>query len=204
MDAWLYIVMLGVAIAGFAWMMPKNGGKPEQAAFAGEEAYRQLLEDLEAENRELFDAVAKFKQENDATVEKLGRRIVQMERQMKEWTDGPIPSAASPAEATLPPPSPSSPNAAPNAERPLPHPLRPTPNEEEIDPAAREAAAGAIPEETEIEPDAAPTTIRGRYPELLDMHDKGRSIEHIAKATGKNKGEVQLILQLARREERHA
>jgi DNA-directed RNA polymerase specialized sigma24 family protein len=33
------------------------------------------------------------------------------------------------------------------------------------------------------------------------MHDKGRSIEQIAKAMGINKGEVQLILQLVRREE---
>ena len=36
------------------------------------------------------------------------------------------------------------------------------------------------------------------------MHEKGKSVEQIAKATGMNKGEVQLILQLARREERHA
>lgn len=202
MDPWLYIVMLGFAITGFAWMMPRNAGKPEEKAFAGEDAYRQLLEDLEAENRELFDAVAKFKQENDATVEKLGRRVVEMERQMKEWTDGPI--AASPAEAPLPPLSPPSPNAALNAASQLPISLRPTPNGHDIDPAAREVAVGFAPEDPAIEPGAPPTTIRGRYPELLDMHDNGRSIEHIAKATGKNKGEVQLILQLARREERHA
>jgi hypothetical protein len=55
----------------------------------------------------------------------------------------------------------------------------------------------------EIEPAVVipPTSIRGRYPELLELYDKGRSVEQIAKAMGLNKGEVQLILQLARREE---
>ena len=56
-----------------------------------------------------------------------------------------------------------------------------------------------IPEEILI----PPTTIRGRYPELFNMHDKGRSVEQIAKALGMNKGEVQLILQLVRREEEY-
>ncbi|MBO9597655.1 MAG: hypothetical protein J7559_07540, partial [Cohnella sp.] len=58
--------------------------------------------------------------------------------------------------------------------------------------------------EPEKEPESIqvpPTSIRGRYPELLALHDKGRSVEQIAKALGLNKGEVQLVLQLARREE---
>jgi len=44
-------------------------------------------------------------------------------------------------------------------------------------------------------------TVRARYKELFDLHDSGKSIEYIAKKLGKNKGEVQLIIGLARQEE---
>ncbi|MBO9600300.1 MAG: hypothetical protein J7559_21085, partial [Cohnella sp.] len=83
---WLSVVLLGVAITGYAWMMPKTSSKGKDSEFSSESAYEQLLEDLEAENRELVDAVAKFKREQDETVDKLSRRIVDMEHQMKLWS----------------------------------------------------------------------------------------------------------------------
>jgi len=193
---WLSIVLLGVAITGYAWMMPKSNGKGKETEFVSEAAYNQLLEDLEAENRELVDAVAKFKREQDETVDRLGRRIVDMEQQLKKWSD-----QASPIPAT---PDYKSPIAAP--------PSFPT-NERDVSsinnellapsshPAADTPTLVAVPIVEDIAIEIPPTTIRGRYPELLEMHDKGRSVEQIAKAMGMNKGEVQLILQLVRREE---
>lgn len=44
-------------------------------------------------------------------------------------------------------------------------------------------------------------SVRERYAELFELYDHGKSIDMVAKATGMARGEVQLILQLAKREE---
>jgi hypothetical protein len=186
-DPWLSIVLLGAAITGYAWMLPKTNVRGKETEFVSEAAYDRLLEDLETENRELVDAVAKFKKEQDETVDKLGRRIVDMEHQMKKWQEQSPPSAM---------PIDSKPPNLPTNTFPSNEIVMPTPSTE---PAREEPLNPITPEVDTIE--LPPTTIRGRYPELLELHDKGRSVEQIAKAMGLNKGEVQLILQLARREE---
>lgn len=43
-------------------------------------------------------------------------------------------------------------------------------------------------------------TIRARFPALFELHDEGKSVDAIAKSIGMNKGEVQLILRLDKRE----
>ncbi len=192
---WLSIVLLGVAITGYAWMMPKQGSRDKGGEFSAESAYEQLMEDLEAENRELVDAVAKFKREQDETVDKLNRRIVDMEHQMKLW------SLQAQAAATM--------QAATVAPAGVPSAPAPVSETREDEPAAAQApsidAATAYAAEPEPVPAVPSNSIRARYPELLAMHDKGRSVEQIAKSLGMNKGEVQFILQLVRREEeRHA
>ncbi|TFE24401.1 hypothetical protein [Cohnella luojiensis] len=187
MSPWLAVVLLGVAITGYAWLMPKTNARDKEKEFESEAAYTQLLEDLETENRELFDAVAKFKREQDETVDKLGRRIVDMEQQMKMWTEQAV-SVSVPTEIQS---GLQAPAVEALSQSPLPYVA--VSLETEAAEMGNDLVAGEI--------DVPPTTIRGRYPELLEMHDKGRSVEQIAKAMGMNKGEVQLILQLVRREE---
>ncbi|WP_042160514.1 DUF6115 domain-containing protein [Paenibacillus gorillae] len=71
-------------------------------------------------------------------------------------------------------------------------------------PAAQPAAEPVrLVQEADPAPAAvpAPTTIQSRYAELLELYSQGKSIELIAKKLGMNKGEVQLILQLAKQEE---
>lgn len=189
LSPWLSIVLLGVAISGYAWMMPKQASRDKSSDQSSEAAYEQLLEDLEAENRELIDAVAKFKREQDETVDKLSRRIVDMEHQMKLWS---LQAAAAAPQAIAVP-------AQPAAERP---PI----GDQALETAAasqavRFSAAQEQPPEPEPVAAAIDVSIRGRYQELLTLHDRGRSVDQIAKTLGMNKGEVQLILQLARREE---
>ena len=203
MDPWFYIVALGAAITGFAWMMPKSGDAGPKQGFVSEESYNRLLEDLEAENRELLGTVAKFKREHDGTVETLGSRIVELEQQMKSLTE----QSRLPATPADYPPSASPLATTPARSTSMSNPAETPSVADAAAPTIASYVAEAAPEPSispETEPSTPTSTIRGRYAELLDMHEKGKSVEQIAKATGMNKGEVQLILQLARQEERHA
>ena len=201
MSPWLAIVILGTAIAGFAWMTPKAASKSGQEGFVSEEAYNELLENLEAENRELFDAVAKFKKEHDDKVEKLSRKVVDMESRMKRWAEKPVAEAANDADVR---PSASRtvyPESEAAAVRSVALPDEQAVSREERLPAAEAPLESAAAEAAaEAEPELPPNSIRGRYAELLELHESGRSVEQICKTLGMNKGEVQLILQLARRE----
>ena len=192
MSPWLAVTLFGLAVFGFAWISPRLR-EPEEG---GDPAYDRLLEDLETENRELLEAITKFKDEQDATVKNLVKQIEELERQMKavaEQTafssrnaaaDAPQSGMASYA-AALPPAQGSASAAAPASAATVQVP------------SAQPAPADAQPAEQSR---YAPPSIRERYAALLAMHSKGKSIEQIAKSAGMNKGEVQLILQLAKRE----
>ncbi|MBB6675539.1 hypothetical protein [Cohnella nanjingensis] len=228
MAPWLTIVVAGAAIAGYGWLLPR--AKPQQeTAVADEEAYDRLLGELETENRELVDAVANFKQEQDETVARLGRRIQELEKAMSTLADQAAVDAvevraAAAARAAAEIRDEVSLREAASARESASHRdasgTRETGSHRDVadtredaapsGPAATAAhrlAEPVLPAEAELRAPAAeaPTSIRGRYAELLGLHDRGRSVEQIAKAMNMNKGEVQLILQLARREEeRHA
>lgn len=239
MEPWGTLVIAGAAIAGYGWLKPEP--KKQAASIVNEEAYDRLLEDLETENRELVDAVAAFKREQDDTVDRLGRRIRELERQMEDAAafrradasgreelaaakeSAATGLAARPASAALRQEAPdngtktASPgggyadvaNSSAQAESALPAQ------------AGRALAAGSAGEgggplhsgkAAAIEASAdngdgaagRPAAIRDRYAELLELHERGRSVEQIAKAMNMNKGEVQLILQLAKREANRA
>lgn len=210
---WFIIVLTGVAIFGLAWMMPRSA-KPQASA---DDAYERLISDLEQENRELIDAVALFKQEQDETVDMLGRRIAEMEQQMKVIKAEPSSSKLEKVErlvegtseiATARLTQEESPMAEETAAESfvqsthtvqleaavLPTHGVPSLQSTRMPPAEPQASSAATTS-------SSPQLIRDRYPELMQMHQGGRSVEQIAKAIGKNKGEVQLILQLIKREE---
>jgi hypothetical protein len=61
-----------------------------------------------------------------------------------------------------------------------------------------ESAALQVTEDAE---ESKRDSIKDRYTELFRLHDEGKSMDAISKQTGIQLGEVQLILQLAEREE---
>ena len=61
------------------------------------------------------------------------------------------------------------------------------------------AAAHVDGERTELQPE--PADMKSRYPEIFQYYEQGKSIEYIAKKTGMNKGEVELIIHLSKQEE---
>lgn len=179
MNPWIYIVILGAALFGYAWMMPRT--RDNGTELASEAAYDKLLEDLEAENRELVDAVAVFKREQDGMVDKLGKRVRELELQMQSRIE------SAPAADIV---------AAPAAQA-----IEPATADHMIEPASPEMMPNPPRTDVTTEAEPRPISIRERYKELLSLHEHGRSVEQIAKSLGLNKGEVQLVLQLARREE---
>lgn len=201
MEPWISIVITGAAIAGYGLMIPKNASasKTDSSGFQGEAAYDQLLEDLEAENRELIDAVSEFKREQDATVDKLSRRIRELERQMTEWSDRDR-QAVSRAAAAAPAIVQAQEEAAAGlAASPVAAPAAAYAQGASIERASAKAEEGNGNEEEALP--SGPVSIRTRYSALLELYERGRSIEQIAKELNMNKGEIQLILQLARRED---
>jgi len=193
MDPWVTIVVAGAAIAGYGWLKPEP--KSPEVAANQEAAYDQLLDDLETENRELVDAVAAFKQEQDETVTKLGKRIRDLEKQMAAWEAKPSAVAALPSVAAA--------DAFVAASSSKQDDQQPSIVEFPVAASSQEQASL---ESIDLEPElpTAPATIRQRYSDLVDLYERGRSVEQVAKAMGMNKGEVQLILQLAKREgEKH-
>jgi hypothetical protein len=58
------------------------------------------------------------------------------------------------------------------------------------------------PEENIDEAPLLSLNMKKRYAELFNLHDQGKGVEIIAKKLGMNKGEVNLIIQLSKQEER--
>lgn len=200
-DPWFYIVLLGVAALVYALLLPGRksaaGPKTEMAGEL-EATLEQYMSEIEKENEELIALVAQMKQDFTSKqlaqqeqmselrqrlgkVELAGRenesRLGTLEASVQEKA-----SLSAAAAAVEPPAQP--PDAAAPA---LPH----EPEE------AVQAAEETPPEEEE----PAQELVRDRYPELFDLYAKGKSIDMIAKSVGLQRGEVQLILQLAKKEE---
>ena len=73
--------------------------------------------------------------------------------------------------------------------------------EEKLVQAARPFLCPSGAATSEAEPAPPVHSIKSRYAELFDLYEQGKSIDMIAKTTGLQRGEVQLIIQLAKQEE---
>ncbi|RRJ65383.1 hypothetical protein EHV15_22550 [Paenibacillus oralis] len=206
-DPWFYVVLLGAAALVYALLLPgRQASSPKNdAAKEMEATLEQYMSEIEKENQELIDLVSQMKQEfaskqlaQQEQIAELRKRLSDVEfsaRQsesrleslaasaLENAASASLPAAAT-AEASL-----TSANAAVSGQASGLAVLSGTES-------AAEPAAEPVPE-TEDNADH----VRGRYPELFDLYEKGKSIDMIAKSTGLQRGEVQLILQLAKKEE---
>lgn len=191
MDPWLYIALLGAAALMYGWMLPKRGGgkSPQEALVQNMEVtLEQYMADIERENDELIDLVTQMKQDHASRltavqeqIAELRQRVVELERQDRRSTD------ISQQAAGL---------------------VREQLNQQHSGASVHEAdphiQSRAIEEHAaEEKTDEPQDTIRNRYAELFTLYGQGKSLDSIAKQTGMQRGEVQLILQLAEREDRH-
>lgn len=187
LSPWVYIVLLGAAAVLYGWFLPARKGQsgPENGSIGDVEAtLEQYMAEIERENQEIVNLIGQTKQETTAKqlaqqeqVAELRQRLADNERLTSalESRLGLLENAAAPL-------------AAPSAEAAAG--------------AAEEAAVhDSAAEEPVPEPEVHEPTVRERYTQLFELYDQGKSIDMVAKATGMAQGEVQLILQLARREE---
>ncbi|MFB5759698.1 hypothetical protein [Paenibacillus medicaginis] len=188
MDPWLYIILLGLAALMYGWMLPKRGGgkSPEEdLAKNMEAALEQYMADIGRENDELIDLVTQMKQDHasrlaamqEQTAE-LRQRVMELERQDRHSADISQLAVGLVREQTY--------SGAPVQE------------------AEQDTSVPLLEEHVAIEETVEPQeTIRDRYAELFSLHGQGKSLDSVARQTGMQRGEVQLILQLAEREGQH-
>lgn len=181
MDSWIYIVLLGIGAVLYALMLPKRREetvKSEQVVKEMESTLEQYMGEVQLENEQLLDLVGQMKQEQTAKqtaqqeqLNEMRHRLLAVEQQLAS-TEGRLRSA----ETLL---------------ASVPVNISATQAAEAVE--AIEAADKASQPHI--------NSIKSRYTELFDMYEAGRSIDMIAKSAGMQRGEVQLIIQLAKQEE---
>ncbi len=195
---WVFIVLLGVAALVYALLLPKRQvaeSSKVDAAREMEATLEQYMADIEKENEELIGMVAQMKQDfagkqlaQQELMVELRQRLGEVEMLTRQ-SDSRILALESGMQQ---------------------HEVAVT---EVIAEQAQPLVAAAIeplePPAAEVQPEPVLLVeeepqeehVRDRYPELFDLYAQGKSMDMIAKTVGLQRGEVQLILQLARKEE---
>lgn len=194
MAPWIIIVILGACAIAYALIMPRKDKAQEsshQLVQEMESTLEHYMTEIEQDNDALIQRVAELKGEAAATdqrmmsqLQELQQRLDQLER---EKTRMPEPDQ-SPAMII---------NARQNAEGLQAQGLLDSVKAE----ADQQAAATSDMQVEQESQEPRRESIKDRYTELFRLHDEGKSMDAIAKQTGIQLGEVQLILQLAEQEE---
>lgn len=196
LSPWMYVVLLGLVCIVYAQLLPKEA-KP--AAGPGGDMMKELEQsmemfatDMEEQNEALLQLFSETKRDYEGHLSKLSGRLEQLEKQNSQLAD----------ELTKwrqPPAAPADPVPSEAAATPVPPSGEALRLQQAVE-ASRQAQTSAVLVD---EPSRAPLllNVRERYADLFRLHDQNKSVEQIAKKLNMNKGEVQLILQLAKQEE---
>ncbi|NGZ75477.1 hypothetical protein [Saccharibacillus alkalitolerans] len=190
-DAWLYVVLLGAAAVVYAFLIPKDRtGKPaagsDRVVREVEQTLEQYMMEMEKENDDLVNLLVQIRQETGAKQLALQEQVAEMRGRLAEME-----RTAGKHEARI--------EQLSYAEVSMPEASAPQQETgKRISSAAIENAAEQGTDNPKEEPEES---VRSRYPQLFELHDQGKSVDAIAKATGLQRGEIQLILRLAKRED---
>ncbi|WJH33286.1 hypothetical protein N6H14_24725 [Paenibacillus sp. CC-CFT747] len=170
--AWIYIVLLGLLLLVVSRFAPKPSEPSASLLKDMEETMGSFAAELEEENRELLETIAVMNKEQEKRMARLEARIDQLEKHSHALSQE-LKSVRLKAQSSPPPAA------------------MPVKAEERV----REEPLPSS------QPEPPATDLKSRYGELFGFYAEGKSVEQIAKKLGMNKGEVQLILQLAKQEE---
>ncbi|NOU84848.1 hypothetical protein GC102_03520 [Paenibacillus sp. LMG 31460] len=201
MQPWMYVVLLGLVLIVYARFLPK-----EQASASNktnvvqeiEETIEHFAAEMDEQNQTLLNLFSKTKQDYEIELAKLAGRLESLEKQKHELSQeltkvhvnhqvnqrtNAVPDVLSDDQHAV---ISKIPNANPA------HSVQVTSSE----------LVAPSKESVVEEPIYTGLSMKSRYSELFSLHDQGKGVEAIAKKLGMNKGEVSLILQLSRQEER--
>lgn len=192
MEPWVYIVLLGAVAIVYALRLParaKEESGDKQSLKETEAALELYMADIERENDKMLQLVSSIKQQsqNNRTalqdeinnlreeVAELQKNSMLLEARLASEEKGLLQLTASYAKDS---------SSTRSADGKL----------------TGTAADGGLQDPPELKPKPV-SSIKLRYPRLFELHEQGKSIDSIAKTAGLQRGEVQLILQLAKQEE---
>lgn len=191
MQSWQYIALLGAVIAVTAAILPKNkknqaGSSSNHAQFEQlEMSFEQFMENMEKEHdglvKMLSNSLQTMREEDrlkSDQIKRLEKKCSELEEQLSSLSHA---NVALDTKVTLLSANTSFTNQSSAQDM----------QNTSFDSQLEQLKQNIIPE----------NSIHNRYVELFELYDSGKSVEAIAKKLGKNKGEVQLILQLAKQEE---
>ena len=150
-----------------------------------EDTIEHFAAEMDEQNQAMLDLFSKTKQDYEVELAKLAGRLETLERQKHELSKE-LTNFHVNQQPTL---TPSEILSALN-----------NPNQHEN--LTTTNVQPNVPEPLPEEPVYVGLSMKSRYSELFTLHDQGKSVEAIAKKLSMNKGEVSLILQLSRQEER--
>lgn len=176
MEHWLTIVLIGAGIIVYTSIFNRNdhNSKNNKLLASMEQSFEHFAMELEEDNNRLLEHVLVLKEQFDEKNAALAEKIQALEKQLEQH------------QTQLEGQKDAAPQAAQQAAQQASIIYKP--------PAVRQ------PEKSQ----SNKLDIRQRYEQLFALHDAGKSIDYIAKACEINKGEVQLILQLGKQEERES
>lgn len=176
-DAWIYVSLVGACVAVYFALKPraKQPSAEQQAINEMEIAFEQFIINSDDENKKLVDLVIKLNEESQLKTKRLEERIQLLEQRMAQLEAVQLQQQSAPSRKSQK----SKTTVQQNVVQDVP----------------------PVVVKQEEPPQPPVNTIRSRYVDLFEYYDKGKSIEWISKKLGKHKGEVQLILQLAKQED---
>ncbi|MDR6552790.1 hypothetical protein [Paenibacillus qinlingensis] len=184
----LYVILLGLVLIVYARFIPRDQTTTASAKATVvqeiEETIEHFAAEMEEQNQTMLDLFSKTKQDYEIELAKLAGRLESLERQKQELSK----------ELTTFHVNQQPLSTADELLTSFNKPDYQIPNQTDVLTVAPEE----MPEEVVYEG----LSMKSRYVELFTLHDQGKSVEAIAKKLNMNKGEVSLILQLSRQEER--
>jgi hypothetical protein len=191
MEVWQIIVLLGLCLLVYAFLLPKNKQSSNQSDLLRqmEETMEHYTQEMEEDNQKLISHISSLQNDSEKNKAQLLGRIESLEHQ-NHTLQHQVAKLSSQA------------STAPQAAGPLADHKT---NEIQQAQAVNSGISNknnAVIEKEEVKSDVVSSMgLKVRYSDLFQLHDQGKSVEYIAKKMGMNKGEIQLILQLARQEE---
>jgi hypothetical protein len=193
LSPWIIIVILGACAIAYACIMPRKNKAQEpghQLVQEMESTLEHYMTEIENDNDALIQRVAEMKGEATAADQRMQLQLQELQQRLDQLEQ----SKKNEAVAS---PVPHSGNVSVQSSEGL----QAQALVKSVQAEAAQQALEADQQTSEVESLPGRESIKDRYEELFNLHAEGKSMDAISKQTGIQRGEVQLILQLAEREE---